>query len=264
MNHDMIAAGHPRLNFDYWAYQRLLRPHWFEPPAPPGTAARAWLVGRIAAAEALLRLHTDRAARGGPVPDLSEFNCYACHHALAPGDWRGRAGGYYAGRMPGSLAWQLPWPLARPGVLTPAEAEPVLAGFVARASGRPAADPAARALAAARERVAGGGPIPPDRFLALIACDDSELGRIDWDQACGLYYALRAAEADLFAADPLNAKRPEVTTVFGELAGVLTLPAPRTAARRTDSPTGYDPARLAGRFQKLQQELTRAAATRPR
>src|SRR6476660_5000791 len=30
MNHDMIAAGHPRLNFDFADYQRRLPPHWQE------------------------------------------------------------------------------------------------------------------------------------------------------------------------------------------------------------------------------------------
>ena len=30
VTHDLIAAGHPRLNFDYATYVRSLPPHWTE------------------------------------------------------------------------------------------------------------------------------------------------------------------------------------------------------------------------------------------
>src|SRR6185312_10631892 len=94
MNHDMIAAGHPRLNFDFADYQRRLPPHWQEKdrlaaaatPRPPDFEAKGWLVGRVAAAEAACRLTADRARRLAPWPEFAEFNCYACHHDLVPED----------------------------------------------------------------------------------------------------------------------------------------------------------------------------------
>src|SRR6185312_4830920 len=66
MNHDMIAAGHPRLNFDFADYQHRLTPHWFErnrttgQPAGPAFELQAWLIGKVAHAEAALHLDVDR------------------------------------------------------------------------------------------------------------------------------------------------------------------------------------------------------------
>lgn len=250
LTHDMIAAGHPRLNFDFRTYQRLLRPHWYEPPAPAGSAARDWLVGRVVAAEALVAVHADRAARGY-VPELSEFECFAFHHAITPGGWRGRVSGR-PDRRPGSAPWRLPWPLGKPGVLTPAERGPVEAFAAGTMAGRPTG-PATTALAAARVRFAGG-PIPPARFLDLVRCDRAELARQTWDDACGLYQALRAAEDDLPAGT-----RPAFADAFAGLAAALALPGSHTTAGRTDSPARYDPDKGGPLFDELQRRLRAAA-----
>lgn len=122
MNHDMIAAGHPRLNFEYNNYQLLETPHWIEkdrtksdPQAKQVSLdasfyGRNWLIGRSVQMEqaiALLEYRTrpespeatdftslekeaeaTRAAatahRIDPWPELAEFNCYACHQSLRP------------------------------------------------------------------------------------------------------------------------------------------------------------------------------------
>jgi hypothetical protein len=89
MNHDLIAAGHPRLNFDYGTYLRVLPPHWVEKDrtvSPPKLRTASdefthWLTGRAAMAAAADRLRADRTRRG-PWPELAEFDCYACHHSL--------------------------------------------------------------------------------------------------------------------------------------------------------------------------------------
>lgn len=89
MNHDLIAAGHPRLNFDYGTYLRALPPHWAEkdrtvsPPKlrPASDEFGHWLTGRAAMAAAADRLRADRVKRG-LWPELAEFDCYACHHSL--------------------------------------------------------------------------------------------------------------------------------------------------------------------------------------
>jgi hypothetical protein len=89
MNHDLIAAGHPRLNFDYGTYLRALPPHWAEKdrtvsPAklrPASDEFTHWLTGRAAMAAAAKALRADRQNRG-PWPELAEFDCYACHHNL--------------------------------------------------------------------------------------------------------------------------------------------------------------------------------------
>lgn len=115
MNHDMIAAGHPRLNFDFATYQFLLPRHWNERDRSTGAAdpdfeARAWLVGRVAHAEAACNLTADRAKRADPWPEFAEYSCVACHHRV--GD---KSAEYPAptGRPLGSLPWQLIWPITR-------------------------------------------------------------------------------------------------------------------------------------------------------
>jgi hypothetical protein len=81
MNHDMIAAGHPRLSFDFADSQRRLPPHWFETDRSSGFELRSWLVGRAAHGEAACRLRDDRGTRT-PRPEFADFSCVSCHHPL--------------------------------------------------------------------------------------------------------------------------------------------------------------------------------------
>jgi hypothetical protein len=129
MNHDMIAAGHPRLNFDFAEYLRRLPPHWQEknratdPPIEfKLNPAKAWLVGRVAHAEAACRLLADRAEKSAtdesrPWPEFAEYNCAACHHNLKPPEKGGKNPSfrqepdYLAGRAPGVAPWQTIWPI---------------------------------------------------------------------------------------------------------------------------------------------------------
>jgi hypothetical protein len=108
MNHDMIAAGHPRLDFELSAFLANMPPHWDEKEQAkhrgPGFEARVWAVGQVATAQAALDLLADRAKNADrPWPEFSEYNCYACHHDLTAPSWRQTRG--YAGRKAGSLPW---------------------------------------------------------------------------------------------------------------------------------------------------------------
>ena len=125
MNHDMIAAGHPRLDgFDFAESQRRLTPHWFEkdrtrpgsPPRGPDAEWRTWLVGRVACGEAAARRLADRAAHG-VWPELAESDCRGCHHAV-PGPERPVA----VGKL-GAMRWQSAWPLTGGGLAEASELE---------------------------------------------------------------------------------------------------------------------------------------------
>ena len=101
VNHDLIAAGHPRLNFEFHAYLGVMPKHWTDTPgAKPNyktdsdTHAQAWAIGQAVSADAALRLKAARAAQqstdaaGKTVLathgiEFSEFDCYACHHELS-------------------------------------------------------------------------------------------------------------------------------------------------------------------------------------
>ena len=109
VNHDLIAAGHPRLDFSFSAYLNLMPKHWPDGPrrqdSRPAhygfrpdseTHAETWAIGQAVTAQAALELLAYRAgsdeklANGAnkehlapaPWPEFSEYDCYACHHQL--------------------------------------------------------------------------------------------------------------------------------------------------------------------------------------
>ncbi len=105
VNHDLIAAGHPRLSFEFSAYMAMLPPHWnTKVNKDRFDELYSWLVGQLTTADAALRLLQCRAKSAGSAadlkdhkenslvpsawPELSEYDCYACHHGLAGQRWR--------------------------------------------------------------------------------------------------------------------------------------------------------------------------------
>lgn len=116
VNHDLIAAGHPRLNFELDVFLANLPPHWNneakEKRDGKDIHAKIWAHGQLATAEAALQLLDDRAdiKNSRPWPEFTEYDCFACHHDLQAKSWRqertvgvGRTGG--AGRRLGALPW---------------------------------------------------------------------------------------------------------------------------------------------------------------
>lgn len=100
VDHDLIAAGHPRLDFEFLSYLDALPKHWDESKVrreQPDLDARAWAIGQVASArEALgllsLRAHAaqERQAKKpverspiGIWPEFAEYACNSCHHPLA-------------------------------------------------------------------------------------------------------------------------------------------------------------------------------------
>lgn len=116
VNHDLIAAGHPRLFFELSAFHANMPVHWRRdadfkrhsfPAQQPATGeskpksgdagsyfeAKLWSVGQVAVAEKSLRLLSQRAALAqadskAAWPELAEWNCFACHHDLQSASWR--------------------------------------------------------------------------------------------------------------------------------------------------------------------------------
>src|SRR5262249_48335933 len=115
VNHDLIAAGHPRLNFEFAAFQANMPKHW-EPTADekkPEYEFKSWAVGQAASAKAALDLLAYRAGHESqPWPEFTEYGCFACHHDLGASkdkdkgyvDWR-QTPEHYKGRRPGALPW---------------------------------------------------------------------------------------------------------------------------------------------------------------
>lgn len=128
VNHDLIAAGHPRLNFELAAYHANIPAHWNvsddrrafpSEGVPQGSMleARLWVVGQLTTADASLSLLESRARaaradldqpaaagkRPAVWPEFSEYGCFACHHDLQAPSWRQNQEG--TGRPLGSYPW---------------------------------------------------------------------------------------------------------------------------------------------------------------
>src|SRR5579871_4604612 len=91
VNHELIAAGHPRLTFEFASYLADMPPHWNE-PADRERPAKAWVVGQAVQAEAELKLLQPPAAGPDNWPEFARFDCAACHHDLFWGKWRSGPG----------------------------------------------------------------------------------------------------------------------------------------------------------------------------
>lgn len=122
VNHDLIAAGHPRLFFEFSAFHANMPAHWHRDDERAAAAldsakptksyfeAKLWAVGQVASAEAALLLLESRSDdKSGTWPELSEYDCFACHHDLASPSGRQRRG--FGTRRPGELvsnSWYFP------------------------------------------------------------------------------------------------------------------------------------------------------------
>jgi Cytochrome c554 and c-prime len=124
VNHDLIAAGHPRLHFEFGVYLANLPRHWskkINEKLLPDHPLRAWFAGQLVSAQAAAELLADRAQHAGkaqngrPWPEFAEYNCYACHHDLSQPSERQQPQ-HLAGRAPGSLPWGS-WYFSMPGML---------------------------------------------------------------------------------------------------------------------------------------------------
>jgi Cytochrome c554 and c-prime len=85
VDHDLIAAGHPRLAFEYTGFHHnpKYHRHWRETAYGPDFDARAWEIGQAACARSAAKLLASRASTPDHVwPELSEYSCYACHKPI--------------------------------------------------------------------------------------------------------------------------------------------------------------------------------------
>jgi hypothetical protein len=108
LNHDLMAAGHPRLTFELTAYRANMPPHWRTDRDAPENEAKLWAVGQAVAARTSLGLLAYRAAQAekgqAPWPEFCEYDCFTCHADLGNKSWRHNPD-YYKGRAAGSLPY---------------------------------------------------------------------------------------------------------------------------------------------------------------
>jgi hypothetical protein len=115
VDHDLIAAGHPALRFEFATYLANLPPHWDvakdkgQWTSDDGWAffeGRTWAIGQSVTVQTALNLLAHRAdpANGKSWPEFAELSCFSCHHDLNAASWR-QTDLHLADRRPGRLAW---------------------------------------------------------------------------------------------------------------------------------------------------------------
>lgn len=108
VNHDLYAAGHPRLAFEAASFhnQPGYRKHWTEKTAQPDFEVRLWVVGQAAALRSATDLLLARAkSPDGAWPEFASYSCYSCHQTVGAAELRGVAS---AGPRPaGAPGWEV-------------------------------------------------------------------------------------------------------------------------------------------------------------
>jgi hypothetical protein len=278
MNHDMIAAGHPRLAFEYSAFLANVPPHWDNKSTsedrPP---LRIWAVGQVVSTQAALRLLAARARDAeidpakAPWPEFSEYDCYTCHHFTAPDSYHRRYMEPTAknGVRPGSYAWgrwYLPMTerLLRYGVVLrggEAAGAPLtkLDEFqrIMAHQAPPPAEAAAKASAAANDleplaAAVAKSSFPPAAAQRLFdGLSSEERSLANWDEACMAYLLYR----NVYGTDP--GLRPALSAVrksleFASDPGSSSGDVPT----RWNSPRDFDPAKFSAAMKELRERLT--------
>ncbi|MCB0339511.1 MAG: hypothetical protein KDD53_07905, partial [Bdellovibrionales bacterium] len=96
VSHRLMGAGHPRLSFELDTFSMIQPAHWeldkdYRDRKGEYTSARGWMVGQAALSiEMTKALLSDKRSKDGIWPELTLFNCYACHHDLTTDQWKVR------------------------------------------------------------------------------------------------------------------------------------------------------------------------------
>ncbi|WP_295877854.1 multiheme c-type cytochrome [uncultured Zhongshania sp.] len=86
-NHEMMAAGHPRLRFELDTWLALMPAHHREDAdyhqrGKASSASARWLEGRMQAAQDSLKLLEKHSMPDGLFPELAVFDCHSCHRPM--------------------------------------------------------------------------------------------------------------------------------------------------------------------------------------
>lgn len=264
VNHDLIAAGHPRLYFEMSAYLAKLPAHWDraqDRQRNPALEARLWTVGQLATADAALGLleHRSSLQPPSPWPEFAEYACFACHHDLAAPSWRQSLD---STKPPGRYRWGT-WNFALvEGLIRTREGAAAADGIHSALSGleeimaQPSPPQAAVSEQARRLRgtlsglaqAADNGQFRADdlqRLMNFLVHDGVPDSTRDWENATQLYLALVAiAQSQREAATQAGsqAPNPEIFDKLKEIRNLLRFPA-YDSKFRFSSPRDFDPTR---------------------
>jgi hypothetical protein len=254
VNHDLLAAGHPRINnFELANHLAMLPPHWSqrdEKARYPDFEARVWFVGQVVSARASLELLEKRAGDiEKPWPEFAEHDCYACHHELREPSRRQLRDAKV------SFAWN-PWYMAT--LRFALEEEPAAISELRQLLGksnpdrrrvaeqaRSAADELKRRL----EQIISNkydDPAALQKLLNRLTSEDPERAQSSWDEAAQRYLALVAVYR---AASEREKRDPGIEKSLRALHGMLDLP------RGFISPPRFDRVKFGDELRSIGERL---------
>jgi hypothetical protein len=280
VNHDLYAAGHPRLAFEAARshFQPGYRKHWTEKTPQPDFEVRVWVVGQAAALRSaidLLRARADRADKpDGVWPEFAGYSCYSCHQKVGEGDVRGGLSDAFRTRRPGVPGWEI-WSNtaielaaktcgeAYPGLSSPKLTEVIklreLMGEKRAPAAKAVREQATKALAEldawlvamqnADDDKASLKPVPTGTATRLatalannaLSKDGERLADHDWDALAANYLGCGAMYHATRAADPA-APAPKWRSALESVRDGLRFPLVK--GERFDSPYDYDQKKL--------------------
>jgi hypothetical protein len=267
VNHDLIAAGHPQMRFEYGAYLANYTKHWRQSDDKRryrDFEARTWLIGQLATAQAAVELLADRASRGDkPWPEFAEYGCFGCHHDLQDKRWR-QVGGE-RGRAAGSLPWGawympvLPSLARREGIdlASLSGLEKLMEKTFPARTEVPAQ--ARRASAALDKWLKKVAKTPLDEkslqgLLTALAKDD-KLATASWESATQMYLGIAAIYQALREGESGGRyDRPGVRDSIRSMADLLDR-AFQSPEARYESPRDFRPEAMQSKLNNLRRQL---------
>lgn len=227
MNHDIIAAGHPALRFDFATYHNRLPKHWREPAADsPTYESRLWLAGVIGQAEASLELALSRAEGSLYVsqwPELANYDCASCHHSLDLANERDPVGQFARPSAPRAAAFHTA----------------TLRGLLELIRDGGAADSPASALLASLQRLDAiyESSYAADRDAVRAAVQEAQVRLDQWKEAVRARGLLRSFNAeDLAGVVATMSQSPESSATWENAAALyLAAVAARDYWQRSDA-----------------------------
>ena len=266
VDHDLIAAGHPRLSFEFSRFHHTFHKHWDyakdkdparndpsrEPRGRKDFEARAWALGQVVSAEASLRLLAHRAETNKAWPELAEYNCYACHHDLEAKSQRQQN---YVKGSAGKLTWNawyyalLPDALEALGAQQPPAFREQLRQVQVdleslqrdrKKTSKLARDAADQLRTVLQSELSATAPMPADESFSRILVGADARALQTWDHAAQVHAALSALGN---ARHEMGRPSPALT----DLARALRFPS------GYDSPQLYDRAQVEKAIESLKK-----------
>jgi hypothetical protein len=92
-SHEIMGAGHPRLSFELDTFGVLQPAHYvvdqdYSEDKWAGSSLTTWALGQVEASKQTLRLIESKLGGNQLFPELSLFDCHACHHVMSKKRWQ--------------------------------------------------------------------------------------------------------------------------------------------------------------------------------